>query len=86
MVALGAIGAAVAQQLRQPASERTWTGELGGLVPYDLRPPTLERLRAKVWAPENPRILTPQAWGLGWLVNVGRLVTPARSEESSWQS
>jgi hypothetical protein len=85
-VALGAVGAAVAKELLQPASERTWTGELAGIVPYDLRPPTRERLRAKVWAPEDPRILTPHGWGVGWAVNVGRLVALARGAESSWRS
>lgn len=78
MAALGAVAAAVAQEMRKPASERTWTGELGGVVPYDLRPPTPERLRAKFWAPDDPRILTPHGWGVGWAVNVGRLVELTR--------
>lgn len=75
VVALGVIGVAVGQELQKPADQRTWTGELGGVVPYDLRLPTPERLLSKVWAPDDPRIFTPYAtWGVGWSVNVGRLV------------
>lgn len=76
--ALGALTAAVAQELRKPASDRTWTGELGGIVPYDLRRPTPARLRAKFWSPDEPRILTPHVWGVGWALNVGRLAELAR--------
>jgi hypothetical protein len=70
----GLIGAAVAQELRKPAGEREWVGKLGGVVPYDLRPPTLERVIAEWWSPEDPRILMPHSFGVGWGINVGRLV------------
>ncbi|HLX49118.1 MAG TPA: DUF5808 domain-containing protein [Streptosporangiaceae bacterium] len=75
----GLIGAAVAQELRKPAGEREWVGKLGGVVPYDLRPPTLERVIAEWWSPEDPRILMPHSFGVGWGVNVGRLVRLASS-------
>jgi hypothetical protein len=75
----GVGGAAVVQELRKPAEERTWTGTLGGTIPYDLRPPTAERLRAKLWAPDDPRIFMPHVFGVGWSVNVGRLVHLARA-------
>ncbi len=35
------IGAAVATELFKPAEERTWEGRIAGLLPYDLRRPTL---------------------------------------------
>lgn len=73
MVAVGALAAVVVKELYKPVGDRTWTGTLGG-VPYDLRVPTPERMRAKLWAPENPRIVTPHVWGVGWAVNVGRVV------------
>lgn len=66
---------AVVKELRTPADERTWHGRLFDFVPYDLRfPPTLERLRNAWWNPDDERIFTPRAFGVGWSVNVGRLV------------
>ena len=71
------VGAVVAE-LRKPAGERTWHGRLVGFVPYDLRPPTVARVKAAWWSPDNPRILTDRAFGVGWAVNLGRLVRLAR--------
>lgn len=76
---LGLLGWAVAHELRQPKEQRTWQGTLGGFIPYDLRVPTMERMREAYWAPENPRIFTPRPMGVGWAVNVGRLVKSAKS-------
>jgi Family of unknown function (DUF5808) len=78
----GLIGAAVAQELRKPAGEREWVGKLGGVIPYDLRPPTLERVIAEWWSPEDPRILMPHSFGVGWGINVGRLVRLASNPPS----
>ena len=36
---------AVITELRKPEEERTWHGKLAGFVPYELRPPTLDRVR-----------------------------------------
>jgi hypothetical protein len=71
------VGAAVVSELRKPATERTWQGRLVG-VPYDLRPPTLQKLRAAVWNPDNPALLVPHVFGVGWTVNVARLVGAVR--------
>src|SRR5262249_24495966 len=46
---------ALLQELRRPAAERTWTGTVAGVVPYDFRRPTLARIRQRLWAPDNPR-------------------------------
>ena len=70
--------AAVVAELRKPAGERTWHGRLVGFVPYDLRPPTAARVKAAWWSPDNPRIVTDRAFGVGWAVNLGRLVRLAR--------
>ncbi len=48
------LGAAVVTELRKSPDERTWHGKLAGVVPYDLRPPTLERVRSTVWNPDDP--------------------------------
>ena len=67
------VAAAVVQELRKPSSERTWHGRVAGFVPYDFRPPTLDRLRAAWWNPEDPRIFTDRVFGVGWSVNLGRV-------------
>ena len=43
------------------------------MVPYDFRPPSPGRLRARLWNPEDPRLLTEQVFGVGWSVNLHRL-------------
>jgi hypothetical protein len=71
---------ALLQELRKPAAERTWTGTVAGIVPYDFRRPTLARVRQRLWAPDNPRIIVPRAFGVGWTLNVGRLVSLVRRD------
>lgn len=39
-------------------------------IPYDLRPPTLTRLRERLWNPADRRILTPHAFGWGYSINL----------------
>lgn len=68
------IGAALATELRKPPSQRTWHGRIAGRVPYDLRPPTLTRVRERLWNPADRRILVPTVFGVGWTVNAGRLL------------
>jgi len=70
-----AVGAAVTQQLRRPSRERTWTGYLLG-VPYDFRLPTPAHLRAIFWNPDNPSLVAAHPFGIGWSLNVYRLVHP----------
>lgn len=71
--ALGALAAAVVQELRLPKDRRTWQGTVLGVVPYDLRPPSWTIVRSRFWAPEDPRIFTPRVFGVGWSVNLARL-------------
>lgn len=61
---------ALVRELRTPRDERTWHGRIG-FVPYDLRPPTLTRVREAWWNPDDERLLTPRAFGVGWAVNLG---------------
>jgi hypothetical protein len=82
LILLGLTAAAVAEQLRKPESERDWHGALGGVIPYDFRPPTIERLRATYWAPETDELFRPHAFGIGWGLNVGRLVKVYRDQLS----
>ncbi len=50
------VGAAVATELAKPARERRWHGELVGVVPYDLRLPTITRARDRWWNPADERL------------------------------
>lgn len=71
-----ALGVAVATELRKPAEERTWEGRIAGFVPYDLRPPTIARARERLWNASDRRILVPTVFGVGWTVNLRRLLEP----------
>jgi hypothetical protein len=65
---------AIREESNKPEDQRTWNGMVAGVVPYDFRPPTFERLKAALWSPEDERLITPHPWGVGWTINVGRLV------------
>jgi hypothetical protein len=75
-IALAAV--AVVEQLRRPSNERTWEGTVVGFVPYDFRMPTIERARSRWWNPDEPRLFVPQVFGVGWTINLARLVALAR--------
>ncbi len=78
LVALALAVAAVVKELRQPRESRTWHGTVAGFVPYDFRPPTLDRARHRLWSPETPHVVVPTVYGVGWTVNVGRIVALVR--------
>jgi hypothetical protein len=78
LIGAALVAAAVAQELRKPSSERTWHGRLAGFIPYDFRPPTVERFKDAWWNPDEPRILTDRVFGVGWSVNLGRVVKMTR--------
>jgi hypothetical protein len=64
---------AVWEQLRRPKVARTWEGEVLGIVPYDFRPPTLERARSRWWNPDDDRLVMPTVFGVGWTINFARV-------------
>jgi hypothetical protein len=74
LIGAGLIGAAVATELSKPAAKRTWHGRILGFVPYDFRPPTIERVKSRMWNPNDPRLFTPRAFGVGWDVNWAQLL------------
>ena len=78
ILGIGLVAAAVVKELRTPKSDRQWHGLLVGFVPYDFRPPTLDRLRASVWDPDSSQVVTPQVFGVGWSLNLGRLLRRRR--------
>jgi hypothetical protein len=77
LLVAGAFAQAIAEQLRRPSEDRTWTGKVAGVVPYDLRPPTPARLKESFWAPDKA-YLTPHSFGVGWSPNLGRMVYELR--------
>ncbi|MFN2484313.1 MAG: hypothetical protein ABR509_05170 [Candidatus Limnocylindria bacterium] len=66
--------AAVYKELRTPPAQRTWNGRLFGVVPYDFRLPSVDRLREAYWNTESDTVLTDRPLGVGWAVNVPPLL------------
>lgn len=64
---------AVLQELKKPASERTWHGKVFDFIPYDFRVPTCEAFQRSYWNPSDDRLFTERVLGLGWGVNVYQL-------------
>src|SRR3989440_3777376 len=73
--AFALVAAAIATELVKPAPERTWHGKVGGIVPYDFRPPTWKRIRDAYWNPESDRLFSDRVFGVGWAVNLYRAKT-----------
>ena len=73
--AFGLVVAAVATELTKPESERTWEGRVFGLVPYDFRPPTWQRIRDAYWNPSSDSLFSDRVFGVGWAVNLYRAKT-----------
>jgi hypothetical protein len=69
------VAIAITQQLQRPPEERTWYGKIAG-IPYDFRIPTVERLRATFWNKDTSQILVPQAFGIGWSINMYPIIHP----------
>ncbi len=77
------VALALRDQLRLPPEERTWHGRIGGVIPYDFRRPTFERILATFWNKNTSEILVPQAFGVGWTINLYPLLHPgtARNQQ-----
>lgn len=81
LAALGVAVAAIAEELRKPQDQREWHGKVGGVVPYDFRVPTAERVTEALWNPEGP-VIGSHIFGVGWCPNIGRIVTEAKKSIS----
>ena len=82
LVSIGLVVAAVVKELRTPADERSWHGDLAGLVPYDLRLPSPARFRERMWNPDGSHLINPRVFGVGWTLNYGRAVQLVRAKMS----
>jgi hypothetical protein len=57
------------QPMAPPADQAgSHHGTIAG-VPYDTRPPTMNRFKWTYWSAENPRLFPPKVTGLGWGIN-----------------
>ena len=70
LIAFGLVAAAVATELSKPEAERTWHGKVVGVVPYDFRPPTWQRIRDAYWNPESDMLFSDRVFGVGWAINL----------------
>lgn len=82
LLSFAAMAAIVVREMRKPPEQRDWTGHVGKVVPYDLRPPTLDRFRERAWNPDGP-VVVPKVFGVGWTINAGRLVQLVRDRVSA---
>ena len=69
-LAIALLAASVVQELRKPARQRSWRGRAFGVVPYDLRPPTLARIKESVWNPRDEHLFVSRPFGVGWSLNL----------------
>ena len=86
LVTIVLFGAAVATEASKPPEEREGFGTVGGIVPYDFRAPTFERIKERMWNPSDDRVLVPTIFGVGWTVNFARAVALFRSMERASES
>jgi hypothetical protein len=75
LAAFGLVVAAVATELSKPEPERTWEGRVLGVVPYDFRPPTWQRIRDAYWNPSSEHLFSDRVFGVGWAINLHRAKT-----------
>lgn len=78
LVMVGLVVAAVTKELQKDKEDRTWHGTVAGFVPYEFRLPTVERFRERVWDPDGEHVLSPHVFGVGWTLNLGRIVALVR--------
>ena len=57
------------------------TGRFIG-VPYDFRVPTVDRLRERLWNEGDERIFTPMVFGVGWSINLFRVVEKFQADNA----
>ncbi|MBM2811801.1 MAG: hypothetical protein HW416_2560 [Chloroflexi bacterium] len=74
LLGFGLVTWALVRELATPSEKRQWHGQLGGLIPYDFRLPTVDRMVNAYCDPESDRVFTDMPFGVGWGINVAGLV------------
>ena len=72
--AMAAVAGAIYTELSKPPEKRTWNGKVAGVVPYDFRLPTMDRLKQAYWNPRSPKVFTDRPLGVGWAINIPTLL------------
>lgn len=80
LVAIALTAAAVVKELRKPEPERQWHGKIASVVPYELRIPTMARVRERLWNPDATSVVGPRVFGVGWSLNAGKAVAVVREK------
>ena len=76
---------AVCQELEKPEEERHWHGKVG-IIPYDFRFPTLERLKQAYWNTESNQVFSDTVMGIGWAVNFYAILEKMRLISEAYYS
>lgn len=79
ILTLAVIAGVIYQEARKEPGDERWHGKSLGFVPYDLRPPSLARIRETYWNPDDPRIFTGKVAGIGWGINLAAVAEKLRS-------
>ena len=77
--------AAVCQELEKPKEERHWHGKVG-IIPYDFRMPTMERIQKGYWNVESDQVISEAVLGIGWAINFYALLEKMRLVGESYYS
>src|SRR5882762_5776539 len=73
--AVALVVGAVATELAKPEEERNWHGRVLGVVPYDFRVPSWDKIRDAYWNPSSDRLFSDRVFGVGWAINLYRAKT-----------
>jgi hypothetical protein len=72
LTALALVVGAVATELAKPEEERNWHGRVLGVVPYDFRVPSWDKIRDAYWNPSSDSLFSDRVFGVGWAINLYR--------------
>ena len=75
LTAVALVVGAVATELAKPEEERNWHGRVLGVVPYDFRAPSWDKIRDAYWNPSSDRLFSERVFGVGWAINLYRAKT-----------
>lgn len=70
---LGLLVWAISTELSKDPAEREWNGELAGLVPYDFRAPSVDKIRRTYWDTESDQVIKRKVFGVGWTLNLASI-------------
>ena len=70
--AVALVVGAFATELAKPEEERNWHGRVLGVVPYDFRAPSWDKIRDAYWNPSSDSLFSDRVFGVGWAINLHR--------------